>query len=175
MKNKAVKTLSVSALGVQLATILLTYLLYANQEAVKKVLSGTEEIAMVHSVPVPYFIVCVCPAVFYFCFAGFCVYMQNREGSHRTGTIVFFVSACIMEVAMGYLPGIGTLWVSMLGVSELASYSVLGNAISVCTKPFHIVAFGLFALSAGGGLFGVEKPENRDQNDRYFTEDGWRG
>ena len=162
MKNKAVKTLSVSALGVQLVTILLTYLLYANQEAVKKVLSGTEEIAMVHSVPVPYFI-------------GFCVYMQNREGSHRTGTIVFFVSACIMEVAMGYLPGIGTLWVSMSGVSELASYSVLGNAISVCTKPFHIVAFGLFALSAGGGLFGVEKPENRDQNDRYFTEDGWRG
>lgn len=168
MNNKSVKTLSAYAAGIQAITIFITYLLYVNQEAVKTLFSGVDEIVKVHTVPITYFIVSICPTVFYLCFAVFLGYAENRESAHRTGTVLFFVFACIAGIVMEYIPRIGSVWVARLGVTELASYSALESAISMCTKPFCLVAFGLFALSAGGCLFETKEQKNVNPYDDFF-------
>lgn len=153
MNYKSTKALSAYATGIQVITIVIAYLLYANQETVKKLFSGSEEVARVHTIPVAYFVVCICPAVFYFLYVEFQALTEGKEDGRKAGSVIFFVLACLMEIVLGYIPGIETMLIGKMGVSQLASYSVLGNAISACIRPFSIVAFGLFALSVGGNLF----------------------
>ncbi len=167
MNNKSVKTLSAYAAGIQAITIVITYLSYVNQEAVKMFFSGVDEIVKVHTVPITYFIVSICPTVFYLCFAVFLGFSENRESVHRTGVVLFFVFACIAGIVMEYIPRIGSTWTARLGAAELASYSALGSAISMCTDPFRIVAFGLFALSAGGCLVKAKEQKNVNHYDGY--------
>lgn len=157
MDDRSAKALSAYAAGVQVVTVAIVYLLYANQKAVKTFFSGTDEIVNVHTVPVDHFIVCICPAVLYFAFMGFQIYAERNGSGRKGGGIFFFVLACIMEVLLGFVPRIGNILTAGMGVSVMASHSTLGSAISMCTSPFSIVAFGLFALSAGGCLFGAKE------------------
>lgn len=173
MNDKLIKTLSASAAGVQLITVFLTYFIYANQEAAKTVFSGAQEIIGIHSVPVPYFIACICPMILYFAFTGFLAYKENRKTGTKTGAIVFFVLACVIEIGMESVTKIGNLWVAREGVGALASYSTLGTAISMCTRPFCVVAFGLFALSAGGSLVGTHKSKTMNENTDYAAGKEW--
>ena len=159
MDYKSTKALSAYATGIQIVTIVITALLYVNQRAVKTFFSGAEGIVEVHSIPIDYFVVCICPAVLYFGFAGFLAYSEKEGNGGKAGGIFFFVLACIMEIVLEYVPRMGSTLTARMGVSEMASHSVLGSAISICTGPFSIVAFGLFALSAGGCLFGAGQPK----------------
>lgn len=167
MNYKSAKALSAYASGIQVLTIIITYLLYANQKTVKTFLSGAEEIRKVHSVPIDYFIVCICPAILYFGFVGFQAYAERMDGGRKSGGIFFFVVACIMEIVLGFVPGVGNMLLAQKGVGELASHSMLGSVISKCTSPFAIVAFGLFALSAGGCIFGVKEQKTSNYYDGY--------
>ena len=76
MDYKSTKTLAAYAAGVQFIAVVITYLLYANQETVKSFFSATEEIIRVRSIPVSYFIVSICPAVFYSLYMGFQVFTK---------------------------------------------------------------------------------------------------
>lgn len=168
MNDKSAKALAAYAAGVQAVTIIFTYLLYVNQEAVKTFFSGTEIIAKVHTVPVDRFIVCICPAVLYFIFAGFQIYAEKNDNGRKAAGIFFFVIACIMEIVLEYVPKIGSMLAARMGASALASHSVLDSAISICTRPFSIVAFGLFALSVGGCLFEAREQKPVNSYDDYF-------
>ena len=76
MDYKSTKNLAAYAAGVQFIAVVITYLLYANQETVKSFFSATEEIIRVRSIPVSYFIVSICPAFFYKLYMGFKVFTK---------------------------------------------------------------------------------------------------
>lgn len=171
MDYKSTKALCAYASGVQFIAIVITYLLYVNQEAVKTVFSGTPEILKIRSVPAAYFIVSVCPVVFYLLYMGFQIVTEKKGSGKKAGAIIFFVLACLMEIVLEYVPRVETMLVGTRGASALASYSVLSSAISACIRPFSIVAFGMFALSAGGNLFMPKEQKAGNGYENYYS--GW--
>lgn len=171
MDYKSTKALCAYAAGVQAIAVVITYLLYANQEAVKSVFSGTQEILEVRSVPNAYFFVSICPVVFYSFYMGFQIAAERKGGGKKAGAITFFVLACLMEIILEYVPRVETMLIGTRGVSALASYSVLTSAISACIRPFSIVAFGMFVLSAGGNLFMPKEQKTGNSHENYYG--GW--
>ena len=176
MDYKSTKNLAAYAAGVQFIAVVITYLLYANQETVKSFFSATEEIIRVRSIPVSYFIVSICPAVFYSLYMGFQVFTKGKGGSKKAGAILFFVLGCVIGIVLEFVPRVESMLIGTKGVSALASYSVLSSASSLCIRPFSIVAFGLFALSAGGNLFADAAAGKQDDHkngyDSYYGEWG---
>lgn len=172
MDYRSTRTLCAYAAGIQAIAIAITYLLYVNQEMVKAVFSGAQEIFEIRSVPVAYFIASICPAFLYFLYMEFQMFAQEKGRGKKAGTITFFVFACLMEIVLGFAPRVETMLIGKRGVSALASYSVLTSAISTCIRPFSVIAFGLFALSAGGNLFMPEEPKAGDDLEHYYSEWG---
>ncbi len=163
MNLKTSKIVSAFAVGLQVITVIATYLIYANQGTVKMIFSASQELLKVNSVPVSYFIMNACPAVLYFLFVGLLVSAENNKNNTKVGAIIFFAIACLMKIVLGLLPIAENFRIAMLSVSELASLSTLNNAISMVTDPISLLAFGIFSLAAGMNLMEGRKESGRSQ------------
>lgn len=153
-RKQGIKTITISAVIIQVITVLITIYIYMEQQNVKKIFSAAEEVIALKSVPIDYLIINTCPAVLYLIFLGYLMAPENKSENSKAVPAVFFGLCCLMKIVLNYIPRLSGIFISCMGVTELASHSVLSSAVEMAVSPLSLVAFGLFCLAVGGCLWG---------------------
>lgn len=155
--RKGFRILAGIALGLQAAAVALSVYIYADQQRVKQMFSGSPEILEIRSVPLDYIVINVVPGLFYLIFFVFLLVSADKGTGSRVGAGIFFGIGCFLKIALEYLPQFTSIfWYSMyrtpMDTAQLASHMALGSAIAMASRPLAVTAFGFFCLAAGGVL-----------------------
>lgn len=154
--NRIMKNIIFSAVLVQAIAVLITVYMFMDQENIKKIFTSGKEIAEIHSLPVEYMLINICPFILYLIFYICHITAENKNGQGRMIPAVFFGVCCAMKVILEFLFQFSGVYYSLTGMTavETASRSVLNSAIAIASRPCSVIAFGLFCLAAGMKLYG---------------------
>lgn len=161
MNTKTVKVLSGCALGIQMAALIFTVLIFICQEQVKVIFSATAEIQGVTTFPFANMVIHSVPVLLYFILLVFAHRAEEKKQTLGTTGIVLFVMICLLNLGFSLLSRVEVIITATKGAIEVASLSVVNSAINMVTSPLTLVAFGLFSMAVGAGLRGREYAECR--------------
>lgn len=163
MKLKSAKIAAGSALILQIAAIIITILIFFNQQTVKGILSGNVEL-LGWSVPVANFVINTVPVIIYLAFFVFFIVLPHRIGA---ASVPFLVILCFLKIVLPLLSGLENLFIAPRGAAELAGLSLLNQAISQSTGFLTTIAFALFCFSAGI-CYAASKEEKENREDSLW-------
>lgn len=132
------------ALGLQAAAVLLTVYICMDQRRIKQLFSAQGELLDIYSIPADYVIVNLGPVVVYLLFFVFLLVSANKETGSRAGAGIFFGFSCLLKILLEYVPQFSAAFWNTMDTASLASHMVLGNAITMASRPLTLTAFGFF-------------------------------